>query len=94
MYEVVDDKPVTHSDSSTHRRLLLMSCRLVQEYCDCGTLGGIVGEWEPSEENEQRMLLRLLLLQDCAQGLKVLHSRHVVHGDLVRFSKMSKRMFV
>eukprot|EP00878_Enallax_costatus_P018623 GHUV01019614.1.p1 GENE.GHUV01019614.1~~GHUV01019614.1.p1 ORF type:complete len:911 (+),score=211.03 GHUV01019614.1:148-2880(+) len=55
---------------------------LVQEYCDCGTLGGIASHWNPAEESEQQMLLRLLLLQDCAQGLKVLHGRNVVHGDL------------
>lgn len=29
------------------------------------------------------MLRRLLLLQDAARGLKVLHSMNVVHGDLV-----------
>jgi hypothetical protein len=30
------------------------------------------------------MLERLLLLQDVARGLQELHSRSVVHGDLVR----------
>jgi len=30
------------------------------------------------------MLERLQLLQDCGRGLKELHSRNVVHGDLVR----------
>lgn len=58
--------------------------RLVQEYCDCGTLGHITGDWKASGECEQCMLSRLLLLQDCAQGLKALHNQHVVHGDLVR----------
>jgi hypothetical protein len=29
------------------------------------------------------MLERLALLQDCARGLQELHSRNVVHGDLV-----------
>lgn len=29
------------------------------------------------------MLERLQLLQDCARGLKELHERNVVHGDLV-----------
>lgn len=36
-----------------------------------------------ADESEERMLRRLLLLQDAARGLKVLHSMNVVHGDLV-----------
>jgi serine/threonine protein kinase len=57
---------------------------LVQEYCDCGTLNAIASEWIPEEECEEQMLERLLLLQDAAQGLKALHAKNVVHGDLVR----------
>lgn len=55
----------------------------VQEFCDLGTLGSIVTDWNPSEESDVRMLQRLLLLRDAAQGLKLLHSMNTVHGDLV-----------
>lgn len=57
--------------------------RIVQEYCDCGTLVGVASQWALSQGTDQQMVLRLLLLQDCAQGLEVLHGRNVVHGDLV-----------
>jgi hypothetical protein len=55
----------------------------VQEYCDVGTLGSVAAEWKPSDESDERMLQRLLLLKDAAQGLKLLHSMNTVHGDLV-----------
>lgn len=43
----------------------------------------MVSEWHMADESDERMLKRLLLLQDAARGLKVLHSLNVVHGDLV-----------
>jgi hypothetical protein len=33
--------------------------------------------------DDQQMLRLLLLLQDAARGLQALHSKSVVHGDLV-----------
>lgn len=60
---------------------VLCLCR--QEYCDCGTLAAIASEWRHEPESDQKMLERLALLQDCARGLQELHSRNVVHGDLV-----------
>jgi serine/threonine protein kinase len=59
---------------------------LLQEYCDVGTLDSVVSSWEGEEENDARMLERLLLLKDVASGLQVLHANNVVHGDLVRFA--------
>jgi hypothetical protein len=43
----------------------------------------VVSEWKPADESDERMLQRLLLLKDAAQGLKLLHSMNTVHGDLV-----------
>lgn len=65
--------------------LLLLLCG-VQEYCDLGTLSNIVSEWSPGEGDEEQMILRLVLLQDTAKGLQALHSKNVVHGDLVSMS--------
>jgi hypothetical protein len=48
-----------------------------------GTLGSVASEWKPADESDERMLQRLLLLKDAAQGLKLLHSMNTVHGDLV-----------
>jgi hypothetical protein len=50
-----------------------------------GTLDSVVSSCE--EENDARMLARLLLLKDVASGLQVLHSNNVVHGDLVGVSQ-------
>jgi serine/threonine protein kinase len=60
----------------------LLFAAAVQEYCDCGTLASVASEWKLEPESDQKMLERLQLLRDCAQGLKELHSRNVVHGDL------------
>jgi hypothetical protein len=49
----------------------------------CWQLDSVVSSWEGEEENDARMLERLLLLKDVASGLQVLHSNNVVHGDLV-----------
>jgi hypothetical protein len=62
--------------------------RPLQEYCDCGTLAAVASEWRLEPESDQKMLERLQLLLDCARGLKELHSRNVVHGDLVSHSTM------
>lgn len=62
--------------------LLLWHCCL-QESCDKGTLDSVVSSWEGEEEGGARMLQRLLLLKDAAQGMKLLHSMNTVHGDLV-----------
>ncbi|KAF8066214.1 roco8 [Scenedesmus sp. PABB004] len=53
---------------------------LVQEYCDAGTLATVAAGW--GAECDAVMLQRLLLLQDIARGLQVLHDKKVVHGDL------------
>ncbi|WIA16690.1 hypothetical protein OEZ85_013348 [Tetradesmus obliquus] len=55
---------------------------LIQEFCDSGTLAKASGAWQPANEDDAQMLKRLVLLQDVAQGLRYLHSRNVVHGDL------------
>jgi hypothetical protein len=43
----------------------------------------VASEWKPADESDERMLQRLLLLKDAAQGLKLLHSMNTVHGDLM-----------
>jgi hypothetical protein len=43
----------------------------------------VVSDWKPADESDERMLQRLLLLKDAAEGLKLLHSMNTVHGDLV-----------
>lgn len=58
--------------------------RLVQEYCDCGTLGNVANQLRESGAADSMLKLVRLLL-DVANGLKVLHSRNTVHGDLVSF---------
>lgn len=61
------------------------ACRLVQEYCDCGTLSN-VGNRLREAGAADNMLRLVLLLADVANGLKVLHSSNTVHGDLVSHS--------
>lgn len=59
----------------------------MQEYCDCGTLASIAANyWSRDTEGDMQMLQRLLLLQDVASGLQFLHSRHVIHSDLVSWA--------
>lgn len=55
----------------------------VQEYCDCGTLGGVASTWDMEAECDEQMVERLQLLRDTAEGLEALHQNHVVHGDIV-----------
>ncbi|KAF8061385.1 Acad10 [Scenedesmus sp. PABB004] len=55
---------------------------IILEYCDLGTLANIAAEWIPEEECDEQMLERLLLLRDAAQGLRLLHSKSIAHGDL------------
>lgn len=62
--------------------VLFFAHRLVQEYCDCGTLGNVANRLRESGSADS-MLKLVLLLFDVANGLKVLHSRMTVHGDLV-----------
>jgi hypothetical protein len=64
--------------------MIPLLCTHLQEYCDMGTLDGVVSGWEGEAENDARMLQWLLLLKDVAAGLQVLHASNVVHGDLVR----------
>lgn len=54
-----------------------------QEYCDRGTLSSLVGKVPMDPADDLQMLRLLLLLQDAARGLQALHSKSVVHGDLV-----------
>eukprot|EP00878_Enallax_costatus_P015115 GHUV01015827.1.p1 GENE.GHUV01015827.1~~GHUV01015827.1.p1 ORF type:complete len:582 (+),score=126.05 GHUV01015827.1:174-1748(+) len=54
---------------------------LVQEYCDCGTLGTFCNRLRESG-TASGMTKLVMLLFDVANGLKVLHSRSTVHGDL------------
>jgi serine/threonine protein kinase len=66
---------------------------LVMEFCDCGTLAHTVAtlmsrQPQSSQQQQQQAdhvmpLQVLLLLQDVARGLKAIHSRNIVHGDLV-----------
>ena len=58
-------------------------CVALQEYCDHGTLSSLVGKLPMDPADDQQMLRLLLLLQDAARGLQALHSKSVVHGDLV-----------
>lgn len=61
--------------------------RLVQELCDCGTLASIAASyWSRDTEDDMQMLQRLLLLQDVVRGLEFLHSKNIVHSDLVKRS--------
>jgi serine/threonine protein kinase len=68
--------------------------QLVMEFCDRGTLAHAAGEiqarWQQQHHQQQQQqaganvpLQVLLLLWDVARGLQALHSRKVVHGDLV-----------
>lgn len=70
--------PLSHTNKHQHHQT-----NPTQEYCDCGTLASVATEWKHEPESDSKMLERLQLLQDCAKGLKELHSRNVVHGDLV-----------
>jgi serine/threonine protein kinase len=56
---------------------------LLQEYCDAGTLSKQSSMWLPAMEDEKQMIKRLLLLQDVVKGLRYLHSKCIVHGDMV-----------
>jgi serine/threonine protein kinase len=67
---------------------------LVMEFCDCGTLAGAAGDIQAKHKRQQQQqqqqaagagvpLKVLLLLRDVARGLQAIHSRNVVHGDLV-----------
>lgn len=59
---------------------------LVLELCDKGTLSSNMQQWKRHGEGEEQMLQRLMLLQDAARGLALLHGRNIVHGDLVSCS--------
>jgi hypothetical protein len=48
--------------------------------CCRGTLARVAADWQPGASKED---LLLLLLQDVARGLKLLHTQHIVHADLV-----------
>jgi serine/threonine protein kinase len=62
---------------------------LVMEFCDCGTLAHVVSTLRQQQQQQQEELgcqvvpEMLLLLQDVARGLQAIHSKHIVHGDLV-----------
>jgi serine/threonine protein kinase len=57
---------------------------LSQEFCTDGTLSSYIATLGAvTPKKEQDMLRLLLLLRDAAHGLRVLHERNVVHGDLV-----------
>jgi hypothetical protein len=67
---------------------------LVMEFCDCGTLATAVAslrqqqQQQEAEEEEQAVVCEVLpfalqLLHDVARGLQAIHSKNVVHGDLV-----------
>jgi len=43
-------------------------------------------QWQLAGEGDVQMFERLTLLVDVARGLKHLHSRDIIHGDLVRNS--------
>jgi serine/threonine protein kinase len=69
---------------------------LVMEFCDCGTLSdavqGLLSRQQEQQQQQQQQeehtvpLQVLLLLQNVARGLQAIHSRHIVHGDLVSSS--------
>lgn len=50
--------------------------------CYRGTLARVAADWQP-QSNEEDVLRLLLLLQDVARGLKLLHTKHIIHADLV-----------
>ncbi|WIA36739.1 hypothetical protein OEZ86_008009 [Tetradesmus obliquus] len=54
---------------------------LVTELCDRGTLARVAADWQP-QSNKEDVLRLLLLLQDVARGLKLLHTKHIIHADL------------
>jgi serine/threonine protein kinase len=66
---------------------------LVMEFCDCGTLTNTVlflrqQQQLPPQQQEEEVVCAvlpqvLLLLQDVARGLQAIHSKNIVHGDLV-----------
>jgi serine/threonine protein kinase len=61
---------------------------LVMEFCDRGTLSQAVAALRDEQKKQQAahdnvLLPILLLLQSVAWGLQAIHSRNIVHGDLV-----------
>jgi serine/threonine protein kinase len=67
----------------------LAESHLIMEYCDYGTLAEAVVKLRKQQQDnkpraDQDLLAPFLpLLQDAARGLQAIHSRNVVHGDLV-----------
>jgi hypothetical protein len=59
--------------------ILLLLCYVVRR----GTLARVAADWQPQahEEDVRRLLL---LLQDVARDLTLLHTKNIVHADLVR----------
>jgi hypothetical protein len=47
-----------------------------------GTLARVAADWQP-QANEEDVMRLLLLLQDVARGLTLLHAKNIVHADLV-----------
>jgi hypothetical protein len=43
----------------------------------------VAADWQP-QANEEDVTRLLLLLQDVARGLTLLHAKNIVHADLVR----------
>lgn len=73
--------------SQSHREVLKrFESWLVLEYCDKGCVSHYLGQWPAPCEvaGDASSLLRVLqVLRDAAQGLQELHTKKVVHGDLV-----------
>jgi serine/threonine protein kinase len=63
--------------------------QLVMEYCDRGTLADAAASFCKQQQQQQQqkgceMSVQVMkLLQDVARGLQAIHSKKVVHGDLV-----------
>jgi serine/threonine protein kinase len=67
---------------------------LVMEFCDCGTLAHAVDALRAQHQESQQhanqqpagcevLPVALVLLRDVALGLQAIHSKNIVHGDLV-----------
>jgi hypothetical protein len=76
---------ISHIQYMDWEPLLSAWCWFVlQEWCNLGTLHSVALEWQISGDGDLQMFERLSLLVDAARGLKYLHSKDIIHGDLVR----------
>lgn len=75
----------THTHTYLHNRMPTYTHPHIhpQELGDLGSLSSMAQEWHIAGRGDAEMLERLSMLRDTSLGLRALHSKGIIHGDLV-----------